>query len=228
MDYFFRLAQRALNTPGLPLAQPRLPSRYEIGDTIGQPGGLIAQDDPSEQRQATPTGTTVARAAVAAARLVPLPAASADPTLAPVQPSPVTESPSLPSQHAAPTVPFSSTLSGHVAPPPEPASMSQQPAEAALGAPAQPQPAVVRPIVSALRPEANHHGAALAALDRSQLEPGLRSGTAPSIRVTIGRIDVRAVMPPAPPARRAPPAAAKPAQGLEDYLRAGKGGSSKP
>lgn len=46
---------------------------------------------------------------------------------------------------------------------------------------------------------------------------------APTIRVTIGRIDVRAITPPAP-APRTPPASAKPALSLDDYLKQREGG----
>ena len=43
--------------------------------------------------------------------------------------------------------------------------------------------------------------------------------TAPTIRVSIGRIEVRAIMPPAPPAQRTPPARPRPQLSLEDYLQ---------
>jgi len=45
------------------------------------------------------------------------------------------------------------------------------------------------------------------------------SQSAPTIRVTIGRIDVRAVMPPAPPAPRSRPSRPGPTLSLEDYLQ---------
>jgi hypothetical protein len=45
----------------------------------------------------------------------------------------------------------------------------------------------------------------------------------PTIRVTIGRIDVRAIMP-APPARRSAPAQKQTALSLEEYLKRRSGG----
>jgi hypothetical protein len=48
-----------------------------------------------------------------------------------------------------------------------------------------------------------------------------KPGTTPSIRVTIGRVEVRAVMAPALPLRPKPKAA--PRLSLEDYLRSRKG-----
>jgi hypothetical protein len=48
---------------------------------------------------------------------------------------------------------------------------------------------------------------------------------APTIRVSIGRIEVRAIMPPVPPARHTPPARPRPQLSLEDYLRQHRGGS---
>jgi hypothetical protein len=48
---------------------------------------------------------------------------------------------------------------------------------------------------------------------------------APTIRVSIGRIEVRAIMPPIPPARPTPPARPRPQLSLEDYLQQHKGGS---
>jgi hypothetical protein len=48
-----------------------------------------------------------------------------------------------------------------------------------------------------------------------------KAGTAPSIRVTIGRVEVRAVMPLALPIRPKPKAA--PRLSLDDYLRSRKG-----
>jgi hypothetical protein len=51
-----------------------------------------------------------------------------------------------------------------------------------------------------------------------------REDAAPTIRVTIGRVDVRAVAP-APPERRRAPESSRPALTLEDYLRRRGGGS---
>jgi hypothetical protein len=51
------------------------------------------------------------------------------------------------------------------------------------------------------------------------------SPTAPTIRVSIGRIEVRAIMPSVPPARHTPPAQSRPQLSLEDYLQQHRGGS---
>jgi hypothetical protein len=51
------------------------------------------------------------------------------------------------------------------------------------------------------------------------------SPAAPTIRVSIGRIEVRAIMPSAPPAQHTPPARPRPQRSLEDYLRQHRGGS---
>jgi hypothetical protein len=51
--------------------------------------------------------------------------------------------------------------------------------------------------------------------------PELASEAAPTVQVTIGRIEVRAILP-APPAPAAPPVR-RPATSLEDYLRARNG-----
>lgn len=62
--------------------------------------------------------------------------------------------------------------------------------------------------------------------------PAPQSGAEPlslpapqTIRVSIGRIDVRAIMPPTPPARRAPAARSGHKPSLEEYLQQRKGGS---
>jgi hypothetical protein len=228
MDYFFRLARRALNIPVQPLAQPRLPSRYELGDEIARPDAPIAPADASVQRQSAAASAASVSPNAAPERRAPQIDAERVGQLAPVQPSLPAATPSLFSWRADSPVALTGELSGSATPAPDPASVSRQPIAVTVSAPARPQPAPVRPVASAIQPIANHQTTGLTAEDRMQLEAGQPADAVPSIRVTIGRIDVRAVMAPAPPARRAPPAAPRPAQGLEDYLRAGKGGSSKP
>ena len=49
------------------------------------------------------------------------------------------------------------------------------------------------------------------------------AGPAPTVRVTIGRIEVRAVPPPAPPEPRPAPRSAEPALSLDDYLKLRRG-----
>jgi hypothetical protein len=50
-------------------------------------------------------------------------------------------------------------------------------------------------------------------------EPTAAPKPTPTIKVTIGRIEVRAIMPPAPPAPRTKPARTGPTLSLEDYLK---------
>ena len=57
---------------------------------------------------------------------------------------------------------------------------------------------------------------------RTAQEP---SPTTPTIRVSIGRIEVRAIIPLAPPAQRTPPARPRPQLSLEDYLQRHRGRS---
>lgn len=55
----------------------------------------------------------------------------------------------------------------------------------------------------------------------SELSPG--ASAAPSVQVSIGRVEVRAVFP-APTVRRPGPARSRPAMSLDDYLSRGRGG----
>ena len=63
-------------------------------------------------------------------------------------------------------------------------------------------------------------------LERGPQEPRVAApeSPAPAIRVTIGRIEVRAITPPMAAERRAAPARPGPALSLEDYLKQHNGG----
>jgi hypothetical protein len=225
MDYFFRLARRALNIPGQPLAQPRLPSRYELGGEIARQDTPIEPADASAQRPSAAASAALVSSDAAPERRAPQQLAAAELAAERAgQPSLPAATPSLFSRRTDPTVALPGELSGSAAPAPEQIG----PIAVALSVPTQPPPATLRPAASAIQPRATDQTTGRTAADGLQLDASHPDGAAPSIRVTIGRIDVRAVIAPAPPSRRAPPAAPKPAQGLEDYLRAGKGGSSKP
>jgi hypothetical protein len=233
MDYFFRLARRALNIPGQPLAQPRLPSRYELRGEIARQDTPINPADASAQRPSAAASAALVSSDATPERRAPqqlaateLAAARAG-QLALGQPS-LPATPSLFSRRTDPTVALPGELSGSAAPAPEQTSASRQPGPIAVALSVPPPPAMLRPPASAIQPRATDQTTGRTAADGLQLDASHPDGAAPNIRVTIGRIDVRAVIAPAPPSRRAPPAAPKPAQGLEDYLRAGKGGSSKP
>jgi hypothetical protein len=77
---------------------------------------------------------------------------------------------------------------------------------------AQPPPRRGTPVVPARQPEPP-------VIDRIAAAP-------PSIAVTIGRVDVRAVLEPQPAARPAAPAPKPPTQSLDDYLSE-RGGRSR-
>jgi hypothetical protein len=230
MDYFSRLAHRALNILDQPLAQPRLPSRYELGGEIARQDAPIEPADASAQHQSAAASAAWVSSDAAPERRAPHIDAERVGQLAPVQPSLPAATPSRFSRRNDPTVALPGELSDSAAPAPEAtiALHQSQPIAVATSAPTQPQPSTLRPTTSAIQPRATYQTAGRTVADDLQLDAGHSGSAAPSIRVTIGRIDVRAVIAPAPPARRTPPAAPKPAQGLEDYLRAGKGGSTKP
>ena len=64
-------------------------------------------------------------------------------------------------------------------------------------------------------------------VERSSQEPGVSAPEppAPTIRVAIGRIEVRAIMPPpTPPTQQTTPAGPEPAPSLDDYLKQRNGG----
>ncbi len=65
---------------------------------------------------------------------------------------------------------------------------------------------------------------ALQAAPPPQLAPASQAPPVPTIRVTIGRVEVRAVMPPAPPPPARLPAATGLTLSLDDYLKQRKEG----
>jgi hypothetical protein len=72
-----------------------------------------------------------------------------------------------------------------------------------------------------VRPQLDGH------LERGPQEPRVAApeSSAPAIRVTIGRIEVRAITPPpVPPAQRTTPARPGPELSLDDYLKQHNGG----
>jgi hypothetical protein len=87
-----------------------------------------------------------------------------------------------------------------------------------IGHPGEPQPQLLPRGPVPVRIVAQPH--LVPAVDPSMSTPAEAPPPAPIIRVSIGRIDVRAIMPPAPPAPR--PKAARPSTGLslEAYLKA--------
>jgi hypothetical protein len=97
---------------------------------------------------------------------------------------------------------------------PAPRAPNEQPHRARLQPPpAEPHPAPPRqlltPVTAVVRPQPPLEPPALAPVPEAQ--------SAPTVNVTIGRIEVRAVTPAAPPPKRTAPPAARLA--LEDYLK---------
>lgn len=101
----------------------------------------------------------------------------------------------------------------------------------ATAAPARPRAAIIAPSDEPERPRA----ATIALSDESGLPRRLKRGGAaaaaiatppppPTIEITIGRVEVRAMHPPAPAARPQPIASTAPRLSLEEYLRNQNGG----
>lgn len=84
------------------------------------------------------------------------------------------------------------------------------------------EPLVIRPRVARADESGSRDGVTTNGAANQTANRATGDQAAPVIRVTIGRIDVRAVTQAAPPARRATPPAPK--LSLEDYLRARNGG----
>jgi hypothetical protein len=99
--------------------------------------------------------------------------------------------------------------------PPRPSPGAQASLDASEDAPPPVAPRMVRPQLDGY-------------LERGPLEPRVAApeSSAPAIRVTIGRIEVRAITPPPPrpPAQRSTPARPGPELSLDDYLKQHNGG----
>ena len=250
-DYLTNLVTRTLSPEAV--VRPRLPSLLEPppeGPTTTEEARL-EELSPSSANRSEPTLTRRVRPPAPEGRTTSLlapPARQLQPTPVPVppvpRPSPPTEN-VTPPRPAQPAVirpqlretPGESLLPApprNVSEPRPPAALEASslrlgnvpdeareeqppPAAADRGPPAVPtvQPALRTPFAGqpSLRPPA-------APADRVRDQPG---EAAPVIRVTIGRIDVRAVLPPAPPAPR-PAAPTGPVLSLEEYLKQRDGG----
>jgi hypothetical protein len=239
MDYFSRLAQRALGMSGARFVQPRIPSRYELGGDIAHLDAPLEQTDVVEQSGHLPARESFATRAPAAERLAPLQPAAQEPaadrapqaTLAQPFPPDVTPGPLGRRADSAGTQPAEISRSAEAPPEREVVARGRQAIAVSLSAQTQPPPppAAARSTASPpIQPRETDRTIGYGAAANRQLDETPPAVPAPAIRVTIGRIDVRAVTAPTPPARHTPQAPAKPSQSLEEYLRAGKGGSSKP
>jgi translation initiation factor IF-2 len=180
--------------PGRPAGPPARPP-------LARPGGPAAQPPPRPSTLAGPAGDRTVPGRWADAR-----PAAADPTPGPAAAGPRP----APAREARP------------APPPRPREQPpDRPAPPAVGRPPAagrpPAPAAVRPRVAPARPAARPARSGVPAGGRP------RAAAGPTIRVHIGRVEVRAVVPaaPAPPPRPARPPG--PRLSLEDYLRSRDG-----
>lgn len=231
MDYFLRLAQRALQ-PGETVARPRVASRFETAMDV--PATIPADSIGSAMARPAMLGDEGLEPEHAATRL-------SHSSIVPGATPGVTRS-SRPGDEAGPS--SVTALLGFEAPRPAAgiltASMPGAGAPRARAAPGQYHVATPPVAVTMSQPAAEHSArdvapdgraaVADAAHDHGQRRPAETPHAAasePVVRVSIGRIDVRAVMAPTPPAKRASPAPAQASQSLEAYLRAGKADRSK-
>ncbi|HEV2862132.1 MAG TPA: hypothetical protein VGX48_14070 [Pyrinomonadaceae bacterium] len=238
-DYLKNLVERTLDPSRV--VQPRLASRFE-------PHGTFAAFDLETQEGETDPAAPPFEAHAEARHADATPhAESAPPT--PVEhfaapsvfegrpESPPREPPPAPPIEHAPDAPTTAkTLVEKEAPRPTAASVEagkspareetsikvfdakREPPRSPESGPTQ-RPRVVEPRLSPL-PKVFE-----AQPPRASADEAGRDEAAPTIRVTIGRVDVRAVAAPAKEARRAPAPPPRPALTLEDYLRRRGGGS---
>jgi hypothetical protein len=234
-DFLGNLVARNLNRAAVLL--PRLPSLYEPTLEAGGDAGIAVDEqvwiDPPSQQRPSPAGGPP--------RVEPPPHAAA-PRIAPAplssSPSP---SPDRPLDRAAP-VPFTEPRHPEAVSTPRDGVPPPRPMRADVPAPAPPappagEPAPPRPLrqvedgapVPARRgdpvrtePETRPMSPPrLVPTEREPPRPEPDAEPAPTIQVSIGRIEVRAVLAPAPRSPRVAPAA--PRLSLEEYLRARNG-----
>ena len=231
MDFLTRLAQRTIGT--LPTVQPRLPARFESAAGT-RPGTIYfsevaAETSPPDRRSPAPSMSMIEH---------PQPGPAVFEDTQPAHPIPTAKGPprATITEVARPEV--QSSRQSNAALPPK--TLFGQDPPAILGSAAEPiQPLYDRSIRPtrqprpALRVDVRSAHAVAAGTQRS--ETRLPAGghpiaeaitvetAAPTVHVHIGRIDVRAIMPPAPPRPTARPVA--PRSSLEDYLSGRKGGS---
>ena len=227
MDFLTRLAQRL--TGELPTVQPRLPLRFEPAAGIAQP----APFPEVESRLPAPEPLRAVQAAGPATRPAPIQRAEIPEAVvqgdAPGRRSLSGAESARPAASSAADVNRnSSTSSFDTTPDPDrrpPPPNAQSPRRvrveirpAAANRASLPPPADSRRSVAALG-QMNAQAQQLHANGTTASSP-----PPATVHVHIGRVDVRAVMPPAAPPRPAPQPAA-PRATLEDYLSGRKGGS---
>jgi hypothetical protein len=227
MDFLTRLAQRL--TGELPAVQPRLPLRFEPAAGIAQPAPFPAD----ENRLPAPEPPWALQAAVPSTRPAPIQRAQV-PEAVVQSDAPVRRSLSG-AESARPAASPAADVSRNRIPssfdtipdperrPPPPNAQSPRRVRveirpAAANSASLPPPADSRRGVAALG-QMNDQAQQLPANGTTASGP-----TPPTVHIHIGRVDVRAVMPPAAPPRPASRPAA-PRATLEDYLSGRKGGS---
>jgi hypothetical protein len=223
-DFLSRLSERALGVASV--ARPLIAPLFGPGLTLADPKTAIdlpQWDEVSNQAAATPEeATPSARPVVAQMRMFGLP----DTVLMSTLPSTVPELDDavLPGQirHLAQ---INSQEAGSRQAERVPVSMEDKPGPEAskIRVQAASLRSSVVPITPAPRVAANDSSGTSSKIEptgRRELvnraEPGPE---APTIRVTIGRVEVRAIVPPALPVARTSPARSGSAPSLEDYLK---------
>lgn len=231
MDFLTRLAQRL--TGDLPAVQPRLPQRYE--PAAGQPRAVEESEAMAifggrepEKLPAPLLSTQLAPAASATPARRDAPS-SLDPLRRPMRMPALAE----PSPHPAPTrlaLEVAGDISGSTSHETTAREISQLTAQ--LAPPRRGVPVAIRPAAPTGAPPIStvSRRGAVAQVMLDAAKPGQTGRTdehpqgPTTVHVHIGRVDVRAVMPPVTSPRPAPPPAA-PRATLEDYLSGRKGGS---
>jgi len=230
MDYLTRLAQRM--NGDIPTVQPRLPFIFEPDTGIGRSPATFAEPGraaPSEPAESLPDGIPLHRPRPAA--VLPAPAANvADsaPHRIPLNDAERVRQPPPPAarESVAPaSVPFvaKDTFRERQDRPPAPK----------LSEPRRSVPVTIRPVTGSATqpppPTGSRRGAVTPPMNREAYAeradgPNAEHPASPTVHVRIGRVEVRAVMPPAAPSRPAARPTA-PRTTLEDYLSGRKGGS---
>ena len=222
-DFLARLAARQLGTEVR--LEPKLPSRFAPADPVW-PETAIAREPGRriDVRIATPRPIPVQRQ-----EGVEQPAAPHGPPWAPdALVSPHVSRAASSGEHAAPDASVAAnrritTESAHIATPPRTTeSRSDESADVIISTETAPEASVrplSRPLVRRSLAAPIPRAPVLPPRDTSPRSP---TTSEPMVRVTIGRIEVRAIMPPQP-AKRVAPEAPK-ALSLEDYLERRHGG----
>ena len=211
-DFLGRMAGRVLGT--LPVAQPLIPSTFALeAGAASEPMvaeiGVQPKTNPAPQiAPPRPHRERLPEAREKAER-VPTP-----PQAIPAQPtvSVKRETPPPVPHHAEPRETAAAPIASW-----RPAPLHQAPAPHEAHSTAPPEPHETLPILPSQRPSPT---AAAPRIDLPRHAAASPAEAAPPvIRVTIGRVDVRAEFPPAAAPRPAPARRAAPALSLDDYLK---------